>query len=221
MPRYTIGDQDLADLTAYLRQLGTEHAPGTSATAIRVGVLLPLAGPMAAQSAAVRAGGSRGLVFWGDAGTARLLLDQAARQQWTPSVLASSILLDGNIGIAHGTLHLVAPPLIPGLFRPGRARFQPAAGGADRAMQMAAFAAAEVFIAGLEMTGRELSRPDRPHSRAGARRRAPCALCTYPSFNHETPSPDLLVRVLFANAFSLLDPMNRRVSAVHKPARRH
>ena len=41
MPRYAIGEDDLADLMAYLRVLGTEAAPGVSEDTIRVATLLP------------------------------------------------------------------------------------------------------------------------------------------------------------------------------------
>jgi ABC-type branched-subunit amino acid transport system substrate-binding protein len=53
MPRYTIDDADLADLMAYMRVLGTEDAPGTNATTIRVGGVLPFTGPLANQGRAV------------------------------------------------------------------------------------------------------------------------------------------------------------------------
>ncbi len=46
MPRYILGDADLADLLAYLRTLGEDAAPGVSPTTVRVGALLPLTGPL-------------------------------------------------------------------------------------------------------------------------------------------------------------------------------
>ncbi len=50
MPRYDLDSGDLSDLISYLRVLGSEDAPGTSASSVRVGVLLPLSGPLAAAS---------------------------------------------------------------------------------------------------------------------------------------------------------------------------
>jgi ABC-type branched-subunit amino acid transport system substrate-binding protein/cytochrome c553 len=47
MPRYTMADEDLADLIAYLRQLETEQDPGLSEDRIRIGTVLPLEGPLA------------------------------------------------------------------------------------------------------------------------------------------------------------------------------
>src|SRR4051794_35716552 len=55
MPRYRMSLQDMADLVAYLRQLGTGSDPGVSDTAVRVGVVLPPEGPLTAMSQTVRA----------------------------------------------------------------------------------------------------------------------------------------------------------------------
>jgi ABC-type branched-subunit amino acid transport system substrate-binding protein len=55
MPRFRMSLQDMEDLTAYLRQLGTGADPGVSDTAVRVGVILPPAGPLSGMGKAVRA----------------------------------------------------------------------------------------------------------------------------------------------------------------------
>lgn len=54
-PRYTMGASDLADLAAYLKVLGTEPVPGVGDNEIRIGILLPSSGPLAAAGAEVRA----------------------------------------------------------------------------------------------------------------------------------------------------------------------
>jgi ABC-type branched-subunit amino acid transport system substrate-binding protein len=41
MPRYRLTHGELADLTAYLKRLGTEWDPGITPTALRIGVILP------------------------------------------------------------------------------------------------------------------------------------------------------------------------------------
>jgi len=55
MPRYRMSLQDMEDLTAYLRQLGTGSDPGVSDTAVRVGVVVPPSGSLDRMSKAVRA----------------------------------------------------------------------------------------------------------------------------------------------------------------------
>ena len=56
MPRYRMSLQDMEDLVAYLRQLGTGSDPGVSDTAVRVGVVLPPSeGPLRGMGQAVRA----------------------------------------------------------------------------------------------------------------------------------------------------------------------
>jgi ABC-type branched-subunit amino acid transport system substrate-binding protein len=47
MPRYTLGDEDLASLTAYLRRIEEDLDPGISAEALRIGTVLPTAGALA------------------------------------------------------------------------------------------------------------------------------------------------------------------------------
>lgn len=54
MPRFRMSHQDMEDLTAYVRQLGTRSDPGVSDTALRVGVILPPAGPLSGMGQAVR-----------------------------------------------------------------------------------------------------------------------------------------------------------------------
>lgn len=55
MPRYRMSLQDMDDLVAYLQQLGTGSEPGVSETALRIGVVLPPAGPLSGMGQAVRA----------------------------------------------------------------------------------------------------------------------------------------------------------------------
>ena len=55
MPRFRMSLKDMDDLIAYLRQLGTGTDPGVSDTAVRIGVVLPPAGPLAGLGRAVRA----------------------------------------------------------------------------------------------------------------------------------------------------------------------
>jgi ABC-type branched-subunit amino acid transport system substrate-binding protein len=55
MPRFQMTLQDMADLLAYLKRLGSEPEPGVSDTAVRIGVVLPPAGPLAPLGRAVRA----------------------------------------------------------------------------------------------------------------------------------------------------------------------
>ena len=55
MPRYRMRPGDLADLTAYLKKLGTSPYPGVSETEIRIGVVLPPVSPHAEMGQHVRA----------------------------------------------------------------------------------------------------------------------------------------------------------------------
>ncbi len=55
MPRFRLSLRDMDDLTAYLQTLGTGSDPGLSPTAVRIGVVLPAAGPLAGLGKAVRA----------------------------------------------------------------------------------------------------------------------------------------------------------------------
>ena len=55
MPRYRMSLQDMEDLVAYLRELGSGGDPGVSDTAVRVGVVLPpAAGPLSGLGKEVR-----------------------------------------------------------------------------------------------------------------------------------------------------------------------
>jgi ABC-type branched-subunit amino acid transport system substrate-binding protein len=47
MPKYRMSRQDLADLIAYLKRLTDDLDPGITETAIKVGTLLPMTGPLA------------------------------------------------------------------------------------------------------------------------------------------------------------------------------
>ncbi|HEV2843411.1 MAG TPA: ABC transporter substrate-binding protein, partial [Thermoanaerobaculia bacterium] len=54
MPRFRMSLQDMDDLVAYVRQLGTRNDPGMNETSLRVGVILPPAGPLSGMGQAVR-----------------------------------------------------------------------------------------------------------------------------------------------------------------------
>jgi ABC-type branched-subunit amino acid transport system substrate-binding protein len=55
MPRFRMSHQDMEDLVAYMKQLGTEVDPGVSDAELRIGVILPPAGPLSPLGQAVRA----------------------------------------------------------------------------------------------------------------------------------------------------------------------
>lgn len=54
MPRYRLSREDMADLTAYLKQLGKDPDPGLGDTTITVGTVLPSQGQFAAVGQSVR-----------------------------------------------------------------------------------------------------------------------------------------------------------------------
>jgi ABC-type branched-subunit amino acid transport system substrate-binding protein len=54
MPRFRMSAEDMADLLAYLRRVGSEAEPGLSETTIRVGTILPARGALAETGAAMR-----------------------------------------------------------------------------------------------------------------------------------------------------------------------
>jgi ABC-type branched-subunit amino acid transport system substrate-binding protein len=55
MPRFRMSLRDMEDLVAYIQKLGTGTDPGVSETALRIGVVLPPAGPLSGMGKAVRA----------------------------------------------------------------------------------------------------------------------------------------------------------------------
>lgn len=55
MPRYTMADEDMADLIAYLKVIDAELDPGLSASTIRIGTVLPTAGPLGGAGTAMKA----------------------------------------------------------------------------------------------------------------------------------------------------------------------
>lgn len=54
MPRFRMNQADMADLVAYMKQLGTEKDPGVAENELRIGVLLPPAGPLSPMGQAIR-----------------------------------------------------------------------------------------------------------------------------------------------------------------------
>ncbi|HYP00192.1 MAG TPA: ABC transporter substrate-binding protein, partial [Pyrinomonadaceae bacterium] len=55
MPRYQMSREDMADLTAYLKRLGTDRDPGLTDTGIRVGMLVPARGALAGMGQTIKA----------------------------------------------------------------------------------------------------------------------------------------------------------------------
>lgn len=55
MPRYQMSREDLTDLVAYLKRLGTDRDPGLTDKEIRVGLLLPAKGALAEMGQAIKA----------------------------------------------------------------------------------------------------------------------------------------------------------------------
>jgi ABC-type branched-subunit amino acid transport system substrate-binding protein len=68
MPRFRLSLQDMADLTAYIKRLGTGSDPGLSDTAVRIGLVLPPPGPMAPMGKAVQAALAARLAEWNEKG---------------------------------------------------------------------------------------------------------------------------------------------------------
>lgn len=54
MPKYTMADRDMNDLIAYLKVIDAELDPGLSASTVRIGTVLPTAGPLGAAGTAMR-----------------------------------------------------------------------------------------------------------------------------------------------------------------------
>jgi ABC-type branched-subunit amino acid transport system substrate-binding protein len=54
MPRYQMAREDMNDLIAYLKRLGTDRDPGLSETGIRVGMLVPARGALAEMGQAIK-----------------------------------------------------------------------------------------------------------------------------------------------------------------------
>ncbi|HEX8633932.1 MAG TPA: ABC transporter substrate-binding protein [Pyrinomonadaceae bacterium] len=54
MPRYQMARQDLTDLIAYLKRLGTDRDPGVTDTGIRIGLLVPAKGALAEMGGAIK-----------------------------------------------------------------------------------------------------------------------------------------------------------------------
>ncbi|HEX8130499.1 MAG TPA: ABC transporter substrate-binding protein [Pyrinomonadaceae bacterium] len=54
MPRYQMAREDLTDLIAYLKRLGTDRDPGVTDTGIRIGMLVPAKGALAEMGGAIK-----------------------------------------------------------------------------------------------------------------------------------------------------------------------
>jgi len=68
MPRFRLSLQDMADLTAYLKRLGTASDPGLTGTAVRIGLVLPPPGPLTAMGKAVQAALAARFAEWNGKG---------------------------------------------------------------------------------------------------------------------------------------------------------
>lgn len=68
MPRFRLSQQDMADLTAYIKRLGTGSDPGLTDTAVRIGLVLPPPGPMAPMGKAVQAALAAHFAEWNEKG---------------------------------------------------------------------------------------------------------------------------------------------------------
>jgi ABC-type branched-subunit amino acid transport system substrate-binding protein len=55
MPRYAMSREDLADLVAYLRRLGSDRDPGITETSIVIATAIPETGPLAGMGEAIKA----------------------------------------------------------------------------------------------------------------------------------------------------------------------
>lgn len=55
MPRYAMAREDLADLVAYLRRVGSDRDPGITETSILIGTAVPETGPLATMGEAIKA----------------------------------------------------------------------------------------------------------------------------------------------------------------------
>jgi len=114
----------------------------------------------------LRDAGASSLVLLGGGGTATRILDAAGTLGWEPEIMVSTVLLDGRLDTRGKALILIAPPFAPGAGHPGAAVFQslvraPAATGPSLghgALEMAAFAAAELLADALKRMGREVRR---------------------------------------------------------------
>jgi ABC-type branched-subunit amino acid transport system substrate-binding protein len=129
MPRYTMPEKDLTELLAYLERLGDDKDtdPGVTATSIRVGVALPLSGPLAPAGQSIRetlervfAEASRGggiygrnidLVVEDSLGTASGLLDATRRLVSDDRVFALAANLD--TGNSTDVVHLLESAEVP------------------------------------------------------------------------------------------------------------
>jgi len=68
MPRFRLSLQDMADLTAYIKRLGTASDPGLTGTTVRISLVLPPPGPLAAMGKAVQAALAARFADWNDHG---------------------------------------------------------------------------------------------------------------------------------------------------------
>lgn len=106
MPRYAMSPEDFSDLVTYLKLLGREAAPGVTATSVRLGTIVPEAGPGAAAGAQMVAVLN---AYFDDAGEIhgrRVTVDavtpaklDAALQDDPPFALAGGLLAGAEAGV--------------------------------------------------------------------------------------------------------------------------
>jgi ABC-type branched-subunit amino acid transport system substrate-binding protein len=68
MPRFRLSLQDMADLTAYIKRLGTASDPGVTGAAVRIGLVLPPPGPLTAMGKAVQSALAERFAAWNGQG---------------------------------------------------------------------------------------------------------------------------------------------------------
>jgi hypothetical protein len=120
MPRYAMSPEDLSDLVAYLKVLGQEGVPGVTATSVRVGTIVPEAGPGAvagAQMAAVLS------AYFADAGEIhgrRVTLDvvtplklDATLENDPPFALAAGLIAGADALVEEAVERAAIPLVLP------------------------------------------------------------------------------------------------------------
>lgn len=99
-------------------------------------------------------------IFAGEGEAAAVVASLAAPAAGRPAIVVSSVLLGGPPPRGRGVaVHVVSPPVAPGLSSPGFEDFLRARGdGKPAAMDMVAFAAARTLVEALKGAGREVTR---------------------------------------------------------------
>lgn len=113
MPRFVMSMRDLADLTAYLKRVEDDHDPGLLPDVVRIGMLLPAAGPgaeLGATAAAVVRAVFDGINAGGGIHGRRLELEQIDPGHDRREAAAAV-----NAARASGRVFALVAPLVPAL----------------------------------------------------------------------------------------------------------